>query len=336
MIVAARAGAVAGSYPGPGLKPIRDRRLVAAPEFRHVSRASILDGHGGHQRVVGLDDAPVPRRMCSLRRRSLVTKSHSYQRSRPSWRGWKRVRPCRLRLLSITFNSPGRSRATCCVSTATSLRRSSAAIPARSCLRSRRNPRAVAPRPWRDELERHPVLASRLINATADVQSLRDIATHYLTATAIASLPGVMSILLALLGEQIGYRPEMGGRPVPDAMPVRGYQLEQVSTGALVDLLTHVEMAFSEWRSDFVALLNLRADDEGVSGTTLSSIDPHSPATRLRHRRDSPLARVPDEARQVLSARRRPHDRRVDRPHQRLRGLNRSQVQRDNGIRGIP
>lgn len=83
----------------------------------------------------------------------------------------------------------------------------------------------------------------------------------------------LMSILLALLGEQIGYRPEMGGNLVQDVLPVPGDEHEQVSTGALVDLKTHVEMAFSEFRSDYVALQCLRADHEGAAGTTLSSID---------------------------------------------------------------
>ena len=81
------------------------------------------------------------------------------------------------------------------------------------------------------------------------------------------------AVLVALLGDQIGYRPELRGNIAQDIIPVRGKEREQISTGSTVDLKTHVEMAFSPYRSDWVALLCLRADHEGVAGTTLSSID---------------------------------------------------------------
>ena len=82
-----------------------------------------------------------------------------------------------------------------------------------------------------------------------------------------------MSVLLATLGEQVGYRPELGGRLTQGVRPKPGNEEEQISSGSLVDLKTHNEMAFSELRSDYVALLGLRSDHEGVAGTTISSVD---------------------------------------------------------------
>jgi L-asparagine oxygenase len=82
-----------------------------------------------------------------------------------------------------------------------------------------------------------------------------------------------MSVLLAGLGEQHGFRPEFGGRIIQDILPVRGFETEQISLGSTVDLELHVEMAFSRYRSDYVALLCLREDHNGVAGTTISSID---------------------------------------------------------------
>jgi L-asparagine oxygenase len=82
-----------------------------------------------------------------------------------------------------------------------------------------------------------------------------------------------MSVLVAPLGEQYGFRPELGGRIVQDILPVAGFEAEQISLGSTVDLEPHVEMAFSPYRSDYVALLCLRQDPEQVAGTTLSSID---------------------------------------------------------------
>ena len=82
-----------------------------------------------------------------------------------------------------------------------------------------------------------------------------------------------MSVLLACLGDQYGFRPELGGRIVQDIVPVRGFETQQISIGSTTDLDSHVEMAFSEHRSDFVALLCAREDHDGEAGTTLSSID---------------------------------------------------------------
>lgn len=82
-----------------------------------------------------------------------------------------------------------------------------------------------------------------------------------------------MSVLIALLGDQHGYRPELGGAIVQDIVPVPGFEREQISIGSRVELDSHVEVAFSPLRADHVALLCLRADHEGRAGTTLSAVD---------------------------------------------------------------
>lgn len=89
-----------------------------------------------------------------------------------------------------------------------------------------------------------------------------------------------MSVLLGTLGEQYGFRPELGGRIVQDIVPVAGFEEEQISLGSNVDLEPHVEMAFSPYRADYVALLCLRQDPGRVAGTTLSSIDDILPQLR--------------------------------------------------------
>jgi L-asparagine oxygenase len=90
-----------------------------------------------------------------------------------------------------------------------------------------------------------------------------------------ATLPpaGAMSVVLAVLGDQCGFAPELGGNIIQDILPVRGFEATQQSIGATVDLLTHVEMAFLPQRSDYVALLCLRSDHERIALTTLSSVE---------------------------------------------------------------
>jgi L-asparagine oxygenase len=82
-----------------------------------------------------------------------------------------------------------------------------------------------------------------------------------------------MSVLLAGLGDQYGFRPELGGNIIQDILPVFGFETEQISLGSTVDLKDHTEMAFSRFRSDYVALLCVRQDHNRQAGTTLSAID---------------------------------------------------------------
>jgi L-asparagine oxygenase len=82
-----------------------------------------------------------------------------------------------------------------------------------------------------------------------------------------------MSVLLASLGDQYGFRPELGGSIVQDILPMRVFEAQEISVGSSVPLSFHVEMAFSPFRSDYVALLCLRGDHEQQAATMLSSID---------------------------------------------------------------
>lgn len=82
-----------------------------------------------------------------------------------------------------------------------------------------------------------------------------------------------MSVLIAGLGEQYGFRPEHGGRIIQNILPVHGFETEQMSVGSTVDLECHVETAFSPYRADYVTLLCLRQDHDRIAGTTISSID---------------------------------------------------------------
>jgi L-asparagine oxygenase len=90
--------------------------------------------------------------------------------------------------------------------------------------------------------------------------------------TGTQSAAGAMSILLAQLGDQYGFRPELGGSIVQDILPVRAFHGQEISIGSTMPLSSHVEMAFSPFRSDYVALLCLREDHEARAATTVSSI----------------------------------------------------------------
>lgn len=81
-----------------------------------------------------------------------------------------------------------------------------------------------------------------------------------------------MSIVVSVLGDQFGFRPELGGKIVQDIVPVRGFEDAQEAISSSTPLISHVDKAFTENRADYVALLCLRPDHEGVAATTLSSI----------------------------------------------------------------
>lgn len=81
-----------------------------------------------------------------------------------------------------------------------------------------------------------------------------------------------MSIIVSVLGDQYGFRPELGGNIVQDIVPVRGFEDTQQAISSSTPLDIHVDKAFSENRADYVALLCLRPDHEGEAATTLSSI----------------------------------------------------------------
>lgn len=84
---------------------------------------------------------------------------------------------------------------------------------------------------------------------------------------------GVLGIITAVVGDQYGFKPELGGNIVQDILPVRGLEYSQQSVSSAGELFTHVESAFTEDRPDFVALLCLRADHDRSAATTLSPVE---------------------------------------------------------------
>jgi L-asparagine oxygenase len=82
-----------------------------------------------------------------------------------------------------------------------------------------------------------------------------------------------LAVFAGAMGDQYGFRPELGGNVVQDVLPVAGLEQTQTSVSSDVRLKDHVEMAFSEYRSDYVGLLCIRADHEHLAGTTLSCVD---------------------------------------------------------------
>jgi len=73
-----------------------------------------------------------------------------------------------------------------------------------------------------------------------------------------------------LLGEPVGYKPELGGRIVQNLVPTRAGSDQQVSTSSSVQLMFHTETAFHPYRPAYLLLLCLRGDP--MADTTLASI----------------------------------------------------------------
>jgi L-asparagine oxygenase len=86
---------------------------------------------------------------------------------------------------------------------------------------------------------------------------------------------GLLGIVSAVLGDQIGFRPELGGQLIQDIVPVVGQERTQQSVSSADELYTHTELAFADddYRADYLVLFCLRADHEGVAATTLSSVE---------------------------------------------------------------
>jgi L-asparagine oxygenase len=80
-----------------------------------------------------------------------------------------------------------------------------------------------------------------------------------------------MALVLGLLGDQVGFLPELGGMIFQNILPVRGREQTQQSVSSEVALLMHNETVFTSYRAAVVALLCIRADHQGVAGTTISS-----------------------------------------------------------------
>jgi L-asparagine oxygenase len=75
----------------------------------------------------------------------------------------------------------------------------------------------------------------------------------------------------SLLGEPVGYLPELGGRLVQNLLPVKSNATRQTSTSSDVTLMWHTETAFHPFKPRYLLLLCLRGDP--AAQTLLCSID---------------------------------------------------------------
>ncbi|MFE7614807.1 TauD/TfdA family dioxygenase [Streptomyces sp. NPDC057496] len=87
-----------------------------------------------------------------------------------------------------------------------------------------------------------------------------------------ATVPAALLVMTACgLGDPAAFLAEKSGALVQDVVPVPGQEYFQGNAGS-VDLMMHNENAFHEHRPDFVMLLCLRPDHEGVAGLSTTSI----------------------------------------------------------------
>lgn len=78
----------------------------------------------------------------------------------------------------------------------------------------------------------------------------------------------VMALLVASLGEQIGYRQEKGGALFHQITPARSEAHEQSSEGSEVALDLHTERCFHPYLPDYLLLYCLRRDPGGAGATS--------------------------------------------------------------------
>ncbi|MGW1894587.1 TauD/TfdA family dioxygenase [Streptomyces sp. NPDC002004] len=87
-----------------------------------------------------------------------------------------------------------------------------------------------------------------------------------------AAVPAALLTMIACaLGDPAAYRPEKTGALVQDVVPVRGREEFQGNAGSVL-LTFHNENAFHPHRPDFVMLLCLRPDHDGVAGLRTAGI----------------------------------------------------------------
>lgn len=102
------------------------------------------------------------------------------------------------------------------------------------------------------------------------------------------ALPAAVLLLLASgLGDPVAFAEEKAGALVQDVVPCPGEEEVQGNTGS-AELTFHTENAFHPHRPDFVLLLCLRADHDGVAELRTACI------RRM-------IAELPDQAREALS-----------------------------------
>lgn len=87
-----------------------------------------------------------------------------------------------------------------------------------------------------------------------------------------ATLAAAVLLMVASgLGDPAAFRPEKSGALVQDVVPVPGQESFQGNAGSVL-LSFHIENAFHQHRPDYVLLLCLRPDHEGVAGTRTACI----------------------------------------------------------------
>ncbi|HEX3778652.1 MAG TPA: TauD/TfdA family dioxygenase [Pseudonocardiaceae bacterium] len=82
---------------------------------------------------------------------------------------------------------------------------------------------------------------------------------------------GSMMLIAQLLGTMIGYADEKDGQLVHDVQPLPGEETRVEGSGA-VPFEFHIENAHHPLRPDFIGLLCLRQDHDGVAATRIASI----------------------------------------------------------------
>lgn len=92
---------------------------------------------------------------------------------------------------------------------------------------------------------------------------------------AVRREPSVAAAVLMLaacaLGDPVAFRAEKSGALVQDVVPVPGKESFQGNAGS-VDLSFHNENAFHQHRPDYIMLLCLRPDHDGVAGLRTASV----------------------------------------------------------------
>ncbi|GAB3896690.1 clavaminate synthase family protein [Kibdelosporangium lantanae] len=88
-----------------------------------------------------------------------------------------------------------------------------------------------------------------------------------------ATIPAAVLLMTATaLGDPVAFHAEKGGALVQDVVPVPGHEGFQGNAGSSTLLDFHNENAFHPHRPDFVLLLCLRPDHEGMAGTTTACV----------------------------------------------------------------
>ncbi|MFE7315954.1 MULTISPECIES: TauD/TfdA family dioxygenase [unclassified Streptomyces] len=94
---------------------------------------------------------------------------------------------------------------------------------------------------------------------------------------------GTLTLVADLLGSLIGYEDEKNGALIHEVHPVQGEEARIENSGA-VDFDFHTENVHHPLRPDFLGLLCLRQDHEGVAATRVASVREAEPLLTDRER----------------------------------------------------